>query len=107
KDQSLVECAHRNAKGPLKVRPVFLHNDTRIEALVSVVGLALVVFGLIEAEVRKALGDQELLPAFSPRDAPAGPPAATSSPVSRASGSPTPQTASCWTASPPRSGGSF
>ena len=62
----MVECAHRNAKGPLKVRPVFLHNDTRIEALVSVVGLALVVFGLIEAEVRKALGDQELLPGLLP-----------------------------------------
>jgi transposase len=66
KKQSLVECAHRNIKGPLKVRPLFLHNDDRIEALVSVVGLALLVFGLIEADLRTALGDQELLPGLLP-----------------------------------------
>lgn len=66
KDQSLVECAHRNFKGPLRVRPVFLHNDDRIEALVSVVGLALVVFGLIECAVRAALGAEEQLPGLLP-----------------------------------------
>jgi transposase len=60
KDQSLVECAHKNEKQTLRVRPIFLHNDDRIEALVSIVGLALVVFGLIEIEVRRALGDQHL-----------------------------------------------
>jgi len=37
-----------------------LHNDDRIEALISIVGLALVVFGLIEIELRRALGDQRL-----------------------------------------------
>lgn len=66
KDQSLVECSHRNLKGRLRVRPVFLQNDDRIEALVGVVGLALVVFGLIESEVRKALGDEEQLPGLLP-----------------------------------------
>jgi transposase len=60
KDQSLVECAHRNDKQTLRVRPLFLHNDDRIEALISVVGLALVVFGLIEIELRTALGDEHL-----------------------------------------------
>src|SRR5579862_363750 len=60
KDQSLVECAHRNEKQTLRVRPIFLHNDDRIEALVSIVGLALVVFGLIEIGVRRAIGDQQL-----------------------------------------------
>jgi transposase len=60
KDQSLVECAHRNEKQTLRVRPIFLHNDDRIEALISIVGLALVVFGLIEIEVRRAIGDQQL-----------------------------------------------
>jgi transposase len=60
KDQSLVECAHRNTKQALRVRPIFLHNDDRIEALISIVGLALVVFGLIEAGVRQALGDEHL-----------------------------------------------
>lgn len=66
KRQSLVECAHRNVKGGLKVRPLFLHNDDRIEALVGVVGLALLVFGLIEADLRNALGDQKLLPGLLP-----------------------------------------
>jgi Domain of unknown function (DUF4277)/Transposase DDE domain len=60
KDQSLVECAHHNAKQTLRVRPVFLHNDDRIEALISIVGLALVVFGLIEIELRRVLGDSHL-----------------------------------------------
>jgi transposase len=41
----------------LRVRPIFLQNDERIAALLSVVGLALLVFGLIEADLRRALGD--------------------------------------------------
>ncbi len=60
KDQSLVECAHKNEKQTLRVRPIFLHNDDRIEALISIVGLALVVFGLIEIGVRRAVGDHQL-----------------------------------------------
>lgn len=60
KDQPLVECAHKNTKQTLRVRPIFLHNDDRIEALISIVGLALVVFGLIEIELRRALGDHHL-----------------------------------------------
>ena len=66
KDQSLVECSHRNAKQTLRVRPVFLHNDDRIEALVSIVGLALVVFGLIELALRRALGPGEVLEGLLP-----------------------------------------
>lgn len=53
KDQQIVERRHRDAKQTLKVRPVFLHNDDRIHALVSLVGIALLIFGLIESEVRK------------------------------------------------------
>jgi transposase len=60
KEQGLVECAHKTGKQTLRVRPIFLHNDDRIEALISIVGLALVVFGLIENELRRALGDQPL-----------------------------------------------
>ncbi|MGH8566376.1 MAG: IS1634 family transposase, partial [Gammaproteobacteria bacterium] len=41
KDQHLVEQVHRANKSTLKVRPIFLHNDDRIAALVSIVGLAL------------------------------------------------------------------
>ena len=68
KDQPLNEWCHRNAKNPrvLRVRPIFLHNDARIEALISIVGLALVVFGLTELELRKALGEDELPPGLLP-----------------------------------------
>ena len=34
----------------LKVRPIFLHNDDRIYALTSIIGIALLIFGLIETE---------------------------------------------------------
>ncbi len=61
KQQSLVELRHRDLKQTLRVRPIFLHNDDRIEALVSIVGLALMVFGLIELQLRQAVGtDAEL-----------------------------------------------
>lgn len=55
KNQWVVEQRHRDAKQTLKVRPVFLHNDDRIDALVSVVGIALLIFGLIEADLRRQL----------------------------------------------------
>src|SRR6266487_2261592 len=50
----------------LKVRPVFLHNDDRIQALIAVIGIALLIFGLIEAELRAALGDNVPLPGILP-----------------------------------------
>lgn len=69
KDQWVVEQRHRDLKRPtpLRVRPVFLHNDDRIEALISVVGIALLVFGLIEADVRRRLPtDGAWLPGLLP-----------------------------------------
>lgn len=66
KDQWVVEQRHRDAKQTLRVRPLFLHNDDRIEALISVVGLALLVFGLLEYIVRKGLGDKATLPGLMP-----------------------------------------
>jgi transposase len=62
KEQWRVERRHRDLKSSLKVRPIFLHNDDRIAALISVIGLALLVFGLIESELRKRLGEQSELP---------------------------------------------
>ena len=35
------------------MRPIFLHKHERIHALVSIIGIALLVFGLIESELRK------------------------------------------------------
>jgi len=66
KDQLLVEMRHRDAKQTLRVRPLFLHNDDRISALISIVGLALLVFGIIEARVRRRLGPGEALPGILP-----------------------------------------
>jgi transposase len=60
KDQEIVERRHRDLKQTLKVRPIFLHNDDRIHALVSIVGLALLIFGLIESQLRRALDGQTL-----------------------------------------------
>lgn len=62
KDQWIVEQRHRDLKQTLRVRPIFLHNDDRITALVAVVGIALLIFGLIEAELRQALGPNTPLP---------------------------------------------
>lgn len=66
KDQFVVEQRHRDAKQTLRVRPLFLHNDDRIAALISIVGLALLVFGIIEAGVRRALGAGKTLPGILP-----------------------------------------
>jgi len=69
KDQWIVEQRHRDLKraAPLRVRPVFLHNDDRIEALIGVVGIALLIFGLIEADLRHRLpAGQERLPGLLP-----------------------------------------
>ncbi len=71
KDQWIVEQRHRDLKQTLHVRPIFLHNDDRIHALIAVVGIALLVYGLIEADLRAALGPDTPLPGILPehRDA--------------------------------------
>lgn len=66
KDQQIVERRHRDLKQTLKVRPIFLHNDDRVYALISIVGIALLVFGLIEAQTRAALGEGRQLPGLLP-----------------------------------------
>jgi transposase len=76
KDQWIVEQRHRDLKQTLRVRPVFLHNDDRIEALIAVIGIALLIFGLIEAELRAALGPGVPCPASCPSTAPPSPPPA-------------------------------
>ncbi|MCA1700302.1 MAG: IS1634 family transposase, partial [Actinobacteria bacterium] len=71
KGQQIVERRHRDLKQTLRVRPIFLHKDERIHALVSIIGIALLVFGLIESELRKQWdkatdGEQELMPGLLP-----------------------------------------
>ncbi len=55
KRQHLIENRFRDWKGPLAVRPVFLHNNQRIAALVAIISLALLLYGLIERQVRRGL----------------------------------------------------
>jgi alkylhydroperoxidase family enzyme len=66
KDQQIVERRHRDIKQTLKVRPIFLHNDDRVYALLSIVGISLLIFGLIEAQTRAALGTEQQLPGLLP-----------------------------------------
>jgi hypothetical protein len=66
KDQQIVERRHRDMKQTLKVRPIFLHNDDRVSALLSIVGISLLIFGLIEAETRAALGPGQQLSGLLP-----------------------------------------
>jgi hypothetical protein len=73
KGQQIVERRHRDYKQTLKVRPIFLHNDDRIYALTSIIGIALLIFGLIETETRKALGETELIPGLLPENRSAKP----------------------------------
>jgi hypothetical protein len=73
KDQWIVEQRHRDLKQTIRVRPIFLHNDDRIAALVAVIGIALLVFGLIEADLRHALGPDTRLPGLLGEGRPAKP----------------------------------
>ena len=73
KGQQIVERRHRDYKQTLKVRPIFLHNDDRIYALTSIIGIALLIFGLIETELRNALGENEQLPGLLPENRAAKP----------------------------------
>ena len=73
KGQQIVERRHRDLKQTLKVRPIFLHNDDRIYALTSIIGIALLIFGLIETELRKQLHNNELLPGLLPENRAAKP----------------------------------
>jgi transposase len=69
KDQQIVERRHRDLKQTLKVRPIFLHNDDRIYALISIIGIALLIFGLIESQLRQALAaDGQKLLALLPEE---------------------------------------
>lgn len=48
-------------KGPLAVAPMFLKNNRRITALITVICLALLIFCLIERQVRLAIAPQTTL----------------------------------------------
>jgi Domain of unknown function (DUF4277) len=55
KGQHVVERRYGEFKGPLAVAPLFLKTNRRITALITVICLALLIFCLVERQVRKAL----------------------------------------------------
>ena len=64
KGQATVERRYGEFKGPLAVAPMFLHNNRRITALLTVITLALLVYCLIERQVRQALGPAQTMRGF-------------------------------------------
>jgi hypothetical protein len=54
KGQDKIEKAYRTTKGPLRVRPVFLRTDERIEGLVLFTMLALLVRSILALQCRRA-----------------------------------------------------
>jgi hypothetical protein len=58
KGQEAVERRYSAFKGPLAVAALFCKNNRRIAALVTVICLALLIFSLIERQVRHSLAEQ-------------------------------------------------
>ena len=54
KGQEVVERQIRTVKGPIQIRPLFLHKEERIEGLVFVAMLALLVYTILEMLCRRA-----------------------------------------------------
>jgi len=57
KQQEVVERRFKVVKGPVRIRPLFLHKEERIESLVFVAMLALLVYTILEILCRRA-GEQ-------------------------------------------------
>ncbi len=68
KGQEVVERRYGDFKGPLAVAPMFLHNNRRIEALITVICLALLIFCLIEREVRSQLAPETTMVGIYPEN---------------------------------------
>jgi hypothetical protein len=62
KGQEVVERRYGAFKGPLAVAPLFVQSNRRIQALVTVICLALLIFCLVEREARRAIAPDLTLP---------------------------------------------
>lgn len=60
KEQHYSESANKFLKGPIKLRPIFLHNQRRIESLLFISVLALMVYMLIERHFRNQVKEEKL-----------------------------------------------
>jgi transposase len=67
KGQEVVERRYGNFKGPIAVAPIFLKNNRRIEALLTVICLALLIFCLVERQVRRAIAPERIMTGFPGR----------------------------------------
>lgn len=56
KGQWELEHRHRDAKGPLRIRPLFVTSNQRIVGLITILRIALLVFSLLERAARQAVG---------------------------------------------------
>jgi transposase len=61
KGQEVVERRYGAFKGPLAVAPLFVQSNRRIQALVTVICLALLIFCLVERQVRRAIAPAVVL----------------------------------------------
>lgn len=66
KAQEAVERRYGTFKGPLAVAPMFLHNNRRITALITVICLALLIFCLVERQLRRAIAPATTLDGLGP-----------------------------------------
>ena len=69
KAQDGVEKSNRTLKGPLSVRPLYLHSDQRIESLIFIILLALLVRVLLQLRCQRAglsLCTDRILATFAP-----------------------------------------
>ncbi len=66
KVQGAVERRYHDLKGPLAVAPVFVQHNRRVAALIQVICLALLVFCLIDRQVRRALGPEQTMSGLYP-----------------------------------------
>jgi transposase len=69
KAQDGVEKSNRTLKGPLLIRPLYLHSDQRIESLVFIILLALLVRVLLQVRCQRAglsLSTDRILAGFAP-----------------------------------------
>jgi transposase len=66
KEQAEIERTHSMLKGPLNVRPIFLHSNRRAAALVAICAIALMIYGLIELVVRRALAPARTIAGLLP-----------------------------------------
>lgn len=73
KGQEAVERRYGDFKGPLAVAPMYLKNNRRIAALITVICVALLIFCLIERQVRIAIAPERTMIGLYPERRPARP----------------------------------